>query len=427
MSGRTLHVLPNGLRIALCPAAHLSSATVALAVRVGSRYERPEENGVSHFLEHMLFRGTTAHPTSHAWNDAFERLGGTLGASTTADHTLFDVTLPPEDAAAATALLAEIFDPVLSHVEVEKRVAREEILEHLDEDGRNVDADDQIHRAAFGDHPLGQPILGSEENLSAVDRESLLAWHRAHYVADGSVVAVAGAFDEEAVLAAATRAFAGVPRGARVAPSPFVASPPGPRMHYVDSIGAQVDVRIAFGAMGETHPAHPALSLLGRIVDDGMSARVFRTIVEDRGLAYEAFGELATYEDTGLYVLGASAAPESAAPVTDALLQVVLALRGGEISRSEIDKARTRAHFALRAARDDSGALAELAATGLLFGVDTELATLAARIDGVTEEQLRTVARDVFHERSLHVVAVGSLSEAEEAEVAAIAERVRAT
>lgn len=424
---RSLHVLPNGLRVALHPARHLSSATIALAVRVGSRYERPEDNGISHFLEHMLFRGTTVHPTSHAWNDAFERLGGTLSASTTADHTLYEVAVPPDDVPRAIALVAEIFEPVLSHVEIEKRVAREEILEHLDEDGRNVDAEDQLHLAAFGSHPLGQPILGTEENLAAFDRERLAAWHRAHYVAGGSVLAIAGAFDAEAALAAATLALGRLPAGGPAAPAPFQRFPGGPRFHYVDSIGAQADVRIAFGAFGEKDPRHAALSLLGRIVDDGMSARVFRTIVEDRGLAYEAFGELVTYEDTGLFVLGASTAPESTGAVTQALVDVVLALRSGAITADEIEKAKTRARFGLRTAADDPGTLAELAATGLLFGVDTELETLAREVERVSEADLRSVAREVFHERAMQVVVVGSLSEAEEAELGTIVSRVRAT
>lgn len=427
MRGRTVHVLSNGLRVALCPAPHLSSATIALAVRVGSRYETPRDNGISHFLEHMLFRGTRAHPTSHAWNDAFERLGGTLNASTTADHTLYEVTVPPDDVAKAVALVAEIFEPVLSHVDVEKRVAREEILEHLDEDGRNVDAEDQIHLAAFGAHPLGQTILGTEENLAGFDQGSLLAWHARHYVAESSVLAVAGAFDEALVLAAIERAFASVPRGQIVVPEPFVAYPKGPGFVYVDSVGAQADVRIAFGAFGEKDPRHGALSLLGRIVDDGMSARVFRTIVEDLGLAYEAFGDLATYDDAGLYVLGASAAPESTVAVTRALLDIVLDLRRGEIDAAEIEKAKTRALFGVRVARDDAGALAELAATGILFGIDTELSALAERVERVQPDDLRAIAREVFHERSLHVVAVGSLSEAEEADLANVVSRVRAT
>ena len=422
---RTIHLLPNGLRVALHPAPHLSTASIALGVRVGSRYESPSENGISHFLEHMLFRGTKGHPTSHAWNDAFERLGGTLSASTTADHTLYDVTIPPEDVVTAIALLAEIFEPILSHVDVEKRVAREEILEHLDEDGRNVDADDQIHVAAFGDHPLGQPILGSEENLARFDRAMLADWHAAHYVAESAVLSVAGAFDGAAALAAIQRAYAGLPRGRVITPAPFTKVPAGPRFRYVDSIGAQTDVRLAFASVGEKDPRHPAISLLARIVDDGMSARVFRTIVEDRGLAYEAFGDLVTYEDTGLYVLGASAAPESAAAVTSGLLEVVLALRDGAIEDGEIAKAKTRALFGLRAAKDDSGALADLATTGILFDVESDLGKLAEEIERVGLDDLRAAARDVFRPETLQVVAVGSLSEAEEAEVGRVVRAIR--
>jgi predicted Zn-dependent peptidase len=413
-----LHTLPNGLRVVFTRAPHLSSASVALAVRVGSRYERPEDNGISHFLEHMLFRGTAKHPTSHAWNDAFESLGGTLMASTTADHTLYDVTVPPEAAPTAIRLVAEIFDPILSHVETEKKVAREEILEHLDEDGRNVDADDLVHEAVFGTHPLGQPIMGSEENLTRFDRDRLLAWHREHYVAGGAVLAIAGRFDEAAALEAAREAFAGVPRGEGCVPAPFAKAASGPRFTYVDSVGAQTDVRIALVAPGQKDPRHPAADLMARILDDGMSARVFRTIVEDKGLAYEAFGELATYEDVGLYVLGASAAHESARDVTQALLEVGFAMRSGAIDPHELDKAKARARFALVRAKDDDGALAEIAATSVLFGEDHDLDVLAARLDAVTVDDVHAVAEQVFDVRALHVVAVGALDEAEEAAIA---------
>jgi predicted Zn-dependent peptidase len=422
---RTVHVLPNGLRVALEPTPHLSTATIALAVRVGSRYESPADNGISHFLEHMVFRGTEGHPTSHAWNDAFERLGGTLSAATTADHTLYDVTVPPDAVPIAIALLAEIYAPILSHIDVEKRVAREEILEHVDEDGRNVDADDRIHEAAFADHPLAQPILGTQENLAAFDRARLLAWHGEHYVASGSVLAIAGAFDASAALAACA-AFERAPRGRPIAHTPVTHRPEGPRFQYIDSIGAQTDVRIAFAAPGERDPRHPALSLLSRIADDGMSARIFRTVVEDMGLAYEAFGDLATYEDAGLYVLGASAAPESVARVTEALLGVVFALRDGPIDAREIEKAKTRARFSLTALRDDAGALADLAAMGLLFEIESDPAKLIEQIDRVTEADLRALAREVFDPRTMQVIAVGDLTETEEADVARVVERTRA-
>lgn len=412
---RTIHELPNGLLVALEPAPHLSTACVALSVRVGSRHERPEESGISHFLEHMIFRGTRKHPTSHAWNDAFESLGGTLSAATSADHTIFDVTVPPDAVSVVVGLLAESFEPILSHVDVEKRVAREEILEHLDEEGRNVDADDLVHQAAFGTHPLGLPILGTEESLDGFTREQLLEWHGKHYVASNAVLAIAGNFDADAVLEAATASFASLPRGARVDPAPFVRHEPGPRFTYVDSVGAQTDVRIAFASPRESDPLHPGASVLAQIIDDGMSARLFRTIVEDKGLAYDTFGEITTYEDAGLYVLGASCAHENAETVTAALLELVMDIADGPIDPHEIDKAKRRATFGLVAANDDATSLANLAADSLLFQTGHDLESLRLRTERVTEADVRAAARAIFRNDNLQVVAVGSLSEEEEA------------
>jgi predicted Zn-dependent peptidase len=424
--GRTVHTLANGLQVALDPAPHLSTACVALSVRVGSRHERPEESGISHFLEHMVFRGTRKHPTSHAWNDAFESLGGTLSAATSADHTIYDVTVPPDAVPVVVALLAEAFEPILSHVDVEKRVAREEILEHLDEDGRNVDADDLIHRAAFGDHPLGLPILGTEESLDGFTREQLFAWHAEHYVAANAVLAVAGNFDANAVLDAAAASFAQVPRGARLDPAPFVRPEPGPRFTYVDSVGAQTDVRIAFASPRESDPLHPGASVLAQIIDDGMSARLFRTIVEDKGLAYDTFGELTTYDDTGLYVLGASCAHESTETVTAALLELVMGIADGPIEAHEIEKAKRRATFGLEAANDDATSLANLAADSLLFQNGHDLETLRVRTEGVTEADVRAAARAIFRADTLQVVAVGSLTEEEEASLRSLVTRTGA-
>ncbi len=420
---RTVHTLSNGLRVALEPAPHLATACVVLSVRVGSRHESAEENGISHFLEHMVFRGTRQHPTSHAWNDAFESLGGTLSAATSTDHTIYDVTVPPDAVPVVIALLAESFEPILSHIDVEKRVAREEILEHLDEEGRNVDADDLIHLAAFGAHPLGLPILGSEESLEGFTREQLLAWHAKHYVGENAVLAIAGNFDADLALEAARASFGSLPRGVRVDPVPFERTEPGPGFTYVDSVGAQTDVRIAFASPKESDPLTPGASLLAQVIDDGMSARLFRTIVEDKGLAYDTFGDIATYHDAGLYVLGASCAHENAETVTAALLELVMAIADGPIDPHEIEKAKRRATFGLVAATDDATSLASLAADSLLLETGQDLESLRLRTERVTEADVRAAARAIFRKETLQVVAVGSLSEEEEASLRALVMR----
>ena len=134
--------LPNGLRVIACPQPQLHRAHVALYVRVGSRFETPETNGISHFLEHMLYRGTSRLPSAHAVNLAFEQLGGYLYAATQTDFGVFSCTLPPESLREASALFGEVIrSPSFRDIEVEKGIVCEEILEDLDDEGRQVDAD----------------------------------------------------------------------------------------------------------------------------------------------------------------------------------------------------------------------------------------------------------------------------------------------
>ena len=148
----------------------LHQAAVSLFLRTGSRYESQADNGLSHFLENMLFRGSGKLGTAHEVALAFERLGESLYAATATDHGLMSVALPPETLAPAIRLLGDVVrKPVFSAIEVERRIVHEEILEDLDDDGRDIDADNITRALMFGEHPLGRPITGPPEHLEAFD------------------------------------------------------------------------------------------------------------------------------------------------------------------------------------------------------------------------------------------------------------------
>lgn len=420
----TAHTLPNGLKVALAPLPHLHSVSVVAAVRVGSRYETRETNGLSHLCEHMLFRGTPSHPSAHAFNLALESLGGTLDASTHTDFTAYRIRLPPATVDTALKVLAEIFDrPLFLGLDVEKNVVREEILESLDEDGQDVDPDDLIHRAVFGDHPLGHKLAGPVENIERFTLDDLRGWHALHHGARNVVVAIAGPFDPSAMLASVTSAFGALSPGERIVPPPFVAPTPGPRLYYVDSAGSQTELRFAVPTVGEQHAHSAPLELLSRVLDDGLSARLFRSIVEDRGLAYEAFGGLDQFEDTGLLMVGAACAQKSVLEVADALLALLAGLRDTAVTPAELERARTRTLFELDALIDDPSMVAEFAATNLLFEHGETLASLRARTERVTLKSMEEAARSTLVPAHLQAVAVGSLTEEEEQELDALVAR----
>lgn len=382
---------------------------IAVAVRVGSRHEPVALGGISHLLEHMLFRGTREHPTSYAQNFAFESLGGTLDAATSAETTIFSATVPKEAAAEAVSLIAEMFrDPVMAHLELERNVVREELLDALDEDDKLVDPDELVARALFGAHPLGQAIGGSVASVAAISEADLRRWHGAHYVGSNVVIAIAGAISPE-VRRACERTLGAIPRGQRSKTRRFGPRRASTRATLVDTTASQVELRASFLVPGVRDPRWTAITMLSRVLDDGMSARVFRTMIEDRGLAYEAFGDLDPYSDVATFSLGAACRPERAPEACRTLLELA-AGASRDITETELSRVRTRALFELDLARESPEARADLLLGEELEGQTASLDELAERARTIRVAELQSVARRMFRPEALAVVAVGPLA-----------------
>ena len=174
-------VLANGLRVLVVPTKASHRAVLTMLLRVGSRYESAEDNGISHFLEHMLYRGSPSFKTAHDQALAFEEIGASLYAATQADYGSMSLSLPPESLPRATAIFAEVVaKPRFSAIEIERGIVREEILEDLDEEGRQIDADNLVRELVYGTHPLGFTITGSLEHLAKFDRAMLRKHHARH-------------------------------------------------------------------------------------------------------------------------------------------------------------------------------------------------------------------------------------------------------
>ncbi len=419
VSGVSLPELPaesftssGGLRVRLVPLPHLQSATVSFFIRVGSRYESAKTNGLSHFLEHMLYRGTESHPAAHELSLAIERLGGTLDAATHVDFTSYDLTLPSETIARGVGLLAEVLrEPLLSEMSTEKQIIREEILEDLNEEGQQIDIDNVSRRLLYPDHPLGFSIPGPLENLERFDTADLKRHHVAHYTAHNSVLCVAGAFDPDALTHVIHASFDGMAAGASMELSRMGVDSAAARFDYVHDPGSQSDVRLSFHTPGVKSPEAPTLLLLGRVLDDGLSTRVHQTICEERGLAYEAFAGNDSFEDCGVFDFGASVEHGKAPRLVETILELVNALRREPPSDDEVDKAKRRYLWDLRTVRDDPEDTAHFVGTSALFGLPERIDTVAAQVAKVTPEDIRDVAARYLDPRRAYLSCVGVLDE----------------
>jgi predicted Zn-dependent peptidase len=409
--------LPGGLRVVVVPQPQLHRAHVALWVRVGSRFETADTNGIGHFLEHMIYRGTPRIPSAHAVNLAFEELGGSLFASTQVDHGIFALTLPPETLDEACALFGEVLAcPAFLDIDIERGIVLEEILEDLDDEGRQVDADNLTRELIYGSHPLGFTITGSEAHVRSFDEPTLRRTHARHYTADNAILAFAGSVDVPGALRLAERDFGKLPRGARITSDPPAApnAQKRARLQIVDNVSSQTDLRICLRAFAETDPLRPALDVLMRLVDDGMSTRLYHRLCDARGLCYDVSAGYDGYEDDGVVDVAAGVQHQRAALVTREVLSMFVELAREGPTPEELEKARRRIAWDARGLADSAEDAGSYYAAGLLFDRFATPEQDVAELTAVTAEEVRAAARTIARPERLCVVAVGLLEKGED-------------
>jgi predicted Zn-dependent peptidase len=408
--------LANGLRVVVAPLPELHRAHVALWARVGSRFESRADNGISHFLEHMIYRGTQRVPSAHAVNLAFERLGGSLYASTQVDHGIFSLSLPPESVDAATALFGEVLaQPAFRDIDIERGIVLEEILEDLDDEGRQVDPDNISRALIYRDHPLGFTITGGESHVRSFDEAALRRWHDRHYTAENAVLAFSGAVDPRAAVRLAQRDFGGLPRGTRVTTQGPEHTQKRARLEIVENVSSQTDLRVCLRAFGESHPLRPALDVLMRLVDDGMSTRLYHRLCDARGLCYDVSAAFDGYEDDGIVDVAAGVQHKRASLVTREILEMFDELARTGPTDEELETVRRRVAWDVGAMADSADEAGAFFASGLLFDRWETPEEHVAALTRVDAAQVREVARELARPERLNVVAVGLLEDGEDA------------
>jgi predicted Zn-dependent peptidase len=405
-------VLDNGLRVLTLPLPHLHSGLAAIFVRAGSRHETAANNGVSHFLEHLLFRGSERFPQGRAMTALVEDAGGDLNGVTSRDHGLYTSPVHPARLDVPLEVLGELVSrPLLKEVEVEREVVLEEILDEVDEAGRDIDADNLIRRALFRDHPLGFKIAGTREGVAALSEEAIRAHHARAYVARNMLLVCAGPFEHAQVMSLAERSLGQLRPGERLddGPPPEQAAR-GPELILVEHAESQVQLELAFRAPPERHPDAAPLSIVRRLLADGLASRLQIELVERRGLAYSTGASIDAYADAGVFELGAACAPKKAPAVAEVLLRLLGELCETLPSEEELVRTQRKARLRVEFMRDSPGELVEWWGLGeLLFWPPESVRDWLGRLEAVTPEDVRRVSRAVFRREALIACAVGPL------------------
>ncbi|HLI16137.1 MAG TPA: pitrilysin family protein [Acidimicrobiales bacterium] len=388
-------VLDCGIRLVTEQMPGVASACVGFWVGTGSRDESDAEAGISHFLEHLLFKGTPRR-SAREIAEAIDAVGGDMNAYTTKEYTTFYVRTLARDLEVGLDVLCDIvWDPALrpEEVDAERQVILEEVLMHLDEPADVVQ--ERFAEAVFPGHPLGREVLGLPEVIRSVTVEEIRAFLRTHYRPGNIVVAAAGGVDHAALAEGIERRFAGPPGGEppkREAPGAEVR-----RLVVTARDTEQAHVVLGVRAPGRRAPERYALALLNHTLGGGVSSRLFQRIREERGLAYSVSSERAAFADAGALAVSVGTSPEHAHEVVELVLRELddLARDGVEAAELELAKGHLKADTLL--SLEDSGArMSRIGGSLLLHDEVPELDEVLARIDAVRLDEVRELAAAVL-------------------------------
>lgn len=411
-------VLPSGVRILSEQVPGSQSATVGYWVAVGSRDEQPVTYGSTHFLEHLLFKGTTTR-TALDIAVAFDSVGGEHNAMTAKEYTCYYAKVRDQDLPMAVTVLADMFTSSLldsDEFEAERGVILEE-LAMADDDPSDV-VSERLFEAVFGDHPLGRPIGGSPASITAVNRDAVLAHYRANYRPRDLVISVAGAVDHDALVGWVTAALAAagwdlgtetMPVSRRDAQIGLIDR--GSPLALVKRPTEQANLLLGVAGLPATDARRATLVVMNSVLGGGMSSRLFQEIREKRGMAYSVYSFAASYADAGLVGLYAGCSPKKATQVAELMLAEFRRLAADGITDEELSRAKGQLGGASVLALEDSDTrMTRLGRSELTFGEFSDLDETLRRIAGVTAADVQALATDLVA-RPLSVAAVGALDE----------------
>jgi predicted Zn-dependent peptidase len=393
VSSAQLARLDNGCRLVTERVAGARSASLGVFVTAGSRHEPPSLAGASHFLEHLLFKGT-ARRSAASIAESLDRVGGQSNAYTARELTCFWVRLLGEDLGVGLEILGEIVcDPALrdEDVDAERTVIEDEILGSHD-DPASVAAE-RFFELVFGGHPLGRDPLGTLDTVRAIRPDDVRAFFKGHYGAASLVVAAAGDVDHDAVASAVARWAPSAGVGPARGPRPGTV---GPRREVVRAGFEQAQVVVGVEIPPRDDPSKDAYRVYDQLLGGGLSSRLFTTIREQHGLAYQVYSERAQFSDAGALCVAAGTAPEHADKVLALIAEAVDDLAQGGLTDNEVDVARQALRAdALLGAEDSGHVMSRLGTQVALDGDARSLDEVLAQLGAVTRDDVEAVARHV--------------------------------
>ena len=407
--------LDNGLRILSSTMPHTRAVSIGFFIGVGSRFEDEEENGISHFLEHMLFKGTEKRPTAREIAEAIEGVGGAINATTGRELTTYWVKVPQGHLALAIDVLVDMLQRSKleeEEIEKERRVIIEEINMMLDLPGDWVHL--LLNQLVWPDHPLGRDVTGTKESVTKIDRERMFRYLARHYHPADTVISVAGGIEHQEVVGELSSALETWPGKEREAYLPVEEAQREPRVCLGYRETEQAHLALSLQGIPRSHPDRFNLQLLNTVLGRGMSSRLFLEVREKRGLTYSISSYVNYLYDTGSIGVSAGVDPRRIEAALEAILGELDRLRREPVPAEELKKAQEFMKGRLLLQMEDSLAVVSwLGRQEILEDRVLTIDEVLAAVDAVTAEDIQRVASERFREESLNLAVVGPFQEEE--------------
>jgi predicted Zn-dependent peptidase len=399
--------LDSGQRVITERLTHIRSVAIGFWIGAGSRDERNGKAGVSHFIEHLLFKGTRSYNAQDI-AEIFDRLGGELNAATSREHTVVYARVPDERLETAVDVMSDmVFCPLFAELDAEREVVLEEIAMY--EDTPQDYVHDLIAAAVFGSRPLGRPVVGTAEVIATISRRSIAAYHRAMYVPGNVVVAAAGNLDHNRLLELLERA---EEKRAEPRPVPRVRSPlvrpPAPGIRFQRKDTEQYHVCLAAPGISRSDRRRFAASLLDSILGGSASSRLFQEIREKRGLAYSVYTFSSQYADTGQIGVYVGTREENLSDCLAIVADEIASVAGGGLSEAELERAKENLKGRIMLSMESTSN--RMTRLGRSVITDTEILSLPriiAEIEAVEPEAIAELASVLLAEERLSAAGIG--------------------
>ncbi len=403
-------VLPNGLTVITEGMDHVRSVSVGIWIKSGSRREPAKTNGITHFIEHMLFKGTTSR-TAEDIARQVDSIGGHLDAFTAKECVCYNTKVLDDHVPIVMDILGDlVLHPRFDDADLTKE--RGVILEELKMDEDNPDhlVHEIFTQNFWKGHAIGRPILGTRETIGGLDRNTLFDYYHRCYEPRNMLVSVAGHLDHENIVGLVDRTFGALKPRRREKPGPRPSTHSKIALRHKKHL-EQVHICLGVPSYPLPHERRYACYIMNTILGGGMSSRLFQNIRERQGLAYAVFSELNPCSDTGCLTIYAGTSRESANRVVESIMKEFRDLKENQVSTEELRRAKDHLKGSLMLSLESTTSrMSNLARQEIYFGRFFSLDEIAQRIEDVTAEEVITVANEFFRPKAVACTIVGNLT-----------------